>query len=269
MGDDEDSLNLQARVDLLDGFVTRLKEWNSASVASHPGDSDKIEQRRSELESWVNRNALAVRRTVVDAGLGTVVAIGPPRALGGMVARIDVITEVFEDRFGRGVICEGIRLAEQAMGFYEHLRDNTGLVRLPRTPESLDVVDSIERALRPAFRSGPPSCEKDVQDQIEVILRAVGVDFTRDQEVAPVAARASKPDFVLPLLDVALEVKLANEKHSESKVQEEIMTDVSAYRTKWKRLVFVVYDTGVVHDPVKMRAENMKQFGVTILIVKH
>jgi hypothetical protein len=102
-----------------------------------------------------------------------------------------------------------------------------------------------------------------------VILRAVGVDFTRDQEVAPVAARASKPDFVLPSLDVALEVKLAHEKHSEGAIQEEIMADVSAYKTKWKRLVFVVYDTGVVHDPAKMREENMKHFGVNIMIVKH
>jgi hypothetical protein len=269
MNDDADARSLQTRVDLLGRFISTLKEWQTGETPSRSGKSVKVERTSAELESWVNRNALAVRQAIQEAGLGTAMRMAPPAAIGGMIVNIDVVTEVFREHFGRGFIDEAVRLAEQAMGFYEHLRDRTGLVRIPGVPESLDVVDAIERALRPAFKSGAPLCEKEVQDEIEVILRALGVDFTREQEVAPVAARSSKPDFVLSTLDVALEVKFAHEKHPESAVQEEIMADVAAYKTKWKRAVFVVYDKGAIHDPAKMRAENMKHFGVSVLIVKH
>jgi hypothetical protein len=95
------------------------------------------------------------------------------------------------------------------------------------------------------------------------------VAFTREQDTAPVGARAFKPDFVIEELDLAIEVKLAKPGHSESKIQEELAADIAAYRTRWRHIIFVVYDLGVIADPDRMRRENMRHFGVSVLIIKH
>jgi hypothetical protein len=85
-----------------------------------------------------------------------------------------------------------------------------------------DVETAIERSLRLAFKGGPPATEKAVQDVVEVILSSLGVEFTREQETAPVGPRAFRPDFALTPMDLALEVKFTNDKHSSSKAQDEI-----------------------------------------------
>ena len=40
-------------------------------------------------------------------------------------------------------------------------------------------------------------------------------------------------------------------------------------RTKWKNLLVVFYDNGVIDDPYKFRKENLKHFGVSVIIIKH
>ncbi|HJP91279.1 MAG TPA: hypothetical protein VJ875_04940 [Pyrinomonadaceae bacterium] len=92
---------------------------------------------------------------------------------------------------------------EQAIGVYEHLQTDEGLVTL-KSKEAIDIEAAIERALRPSFRSGPPTSEKDVQDAVENIIRTLGVDFTRDREVTPVGAKAFRPDFIVTSLDLAI-----------------------------------------------------------------
>jgi hypothetical protein len=64
-------------------------------------------------------------------------------------------------------------------------------------------------------------------------------------------------------------VKLAKPSHNESRVQEELSADIAAYRTRWRHIVFVIYDLGVIADPDRLRRENMRLFGVNVLIVKH
>jgi hypothetical protein len=160
-----------------------------------------------------------------------------------------------------------IDLVEQAIGIYEDLRSESqsGLFR---QVDSVDVESAIERALRLSFQAEPTS-ERAVQDALELIFRAVGVDFTREHETTAVGRRGFRPDFVLKPDELAVEVKLTTTKHSESAVQEEIAADVGGYRTKWERILFVVYDCGVIRDPARMRAENIKHFGVRVLVVKH
>jgi len=157
---------------------------------------------------------------------------------------------------------------DQAIGAYEALRDQTGLVKTEQR-ETIDVVDAIERALRPRFKDGPPGNEDAVQDAVEGILDAIGVRYTRDKETIVAGARATKPDFVLTDLDSALEVKFARGRHGGSEVQEEIHADITAYRTRWKHLIFVIYDCGVIADPHAMVRENQRLFGVRLVIVKH
>jgi DpnII restriction endonuclease len=135
--------------------------------------------------------------------------------------------------------------------------------------DALDLETAIERALRPAFRKRPPTNETEVQDAIEDILNAVGVDFIRDQEVAPVGPRASRPDLTIKATSLAIEVKLAKENHGAADIQEDMNTDITAYTTQWTRLRFVIYDVGVVADPHRMMRENERLFGISGLAITH
>ena len=148
------------------------------------------------------------------------------------------------------------------------MQSDSGLVNLNKK-ESIDIESAIERSLRPSFRSVSPSNEKDVQDSVENILNALGIVFTREKDAAPVGARAFKPDFVLDSLHLAIEVKLAKKGHGASAIQEEIAADITAYRTRWKHLMFVVYDLGEIADPHQLRRENMRLFGVSVIVIKH
>jgi hypothetical protein len=135
--------------------------------------------------------------------------------------------------------------------------------------EVIDVETAIERALRPSFRTNPPRSERDVQNGVETILRAVGVEFTRDRKVAGVGAKAFRPDFIVETLDLAIEVKLAKLGRSAADIQEEIAADIAAYKTKWRHLLIVIYDLGSIDDPYQMRKSNLKHFGVSVVVIKH
>lgn len=103
----------------------------------------------------------------------------------------------------------------------------------------------------------------------ENILNTLGVVFVRDKEVAPTGPKASRPDFTVEAMDLAIEVKLAKEGHGTSSIQEEINADITAYKTKWKRLMFVIYDLGMIDNPQQMIRENQRLFGVSVLVIKH
>jgi hypothetical protein len=45
--------------------------------------------------------------------------------------------------------------------------------------------------------------------------------------------------------------------------------DITAYKQKWKRLMFIIYDVGVIDDPHRMIRENQRLFGISVLVVKH
>src|SRR5207245_1752133 len=86
---------------------------------------------------------------------------------------------------------------------YEYMRDNSGLVRI-QSPEAIDIETAIERALRPHFRKSPPKSETAVQDSIETILNALGIDFRREKDTAPIGRRAFRPDFTVDNLSLAI-----------------------------------------------------------------
>ena len=49
---------------------------------------------------------------------------------------------------------------------------------------------------------------------VAAATRIIGVEFEREKEMAPVGAKGYVPDFTVASLDLAMEIKLANEKHS-------------------------------------------------------
>jgi len=249
---------IETRIALLEDYRVALKKYFDGEY----GDS------KDDLKSYINKNIVAVKNAVIEAGTLKILSVGPPPMIGGAIQNINPFDNIFIDFWGRSVIPDVIDSIEQAIGVYEHLKNETGLINLNRR-ETIDIESAIERALRPAFRNGPPTNEKDVQDAIEDILNAIGIKFTRDREVAPIGPKAFKPDFIVEDLDLAIEVKLARDSHPAAAIQDELNADISAYRTKWKRLLVIIYDLGVIDDPYKMRKDNMQYFGVSVIIIKH
>ena len=272
MPDDAPQL-VQARIDLLTAFREKLIKWHDLFAAweeeslqfAHVEGTQEPSPEIAEARFALNKNLVAARQAVVEAGVYSDVSVV---VAGGGRECIDPFKNMFRAVGHDSWMPDLLDMLAQAIGVYEHIESKSGLVHLGSSGP-FDVETAIERALRLAFKSGPPKNEKAVQDQIEVILASAGVEFTREQETAPVGPRAFKPDFALTPMDLALEVKFTNDKHSASDAQEEISADIAAFKTKWSRLLVVVYDLGAIDDPQRMRNDNMKHFGVSVLIVKH
>jgi REase_DpnII-MboI len=257
---DKEALLIERRIQLLNDFHKSLKLWFRGNLT---------DEQRSEHRSYLNRNLIAVRNLVRDAGTLKLENIGPPPAIGGVVLRnLDPFANLFKDIYGISLAPSALESVEQAIGVYEHIQSKSGLINL-NPKEAIDIESAIERALRPAFRNNPPNLEREVQDAIENILITLGIEYTRERESTSVGGKAYKPDFVIETLNLAIEVKLTKEGQGIGKIQEQMNADISAYRTKWKNLLFVIYDLGIINDPYQFRIDNIKKFGISVVVVKH
>ena len=249
---------IKKRIKLLSDFKKNLTNW-------YQSESDD----RKTLRTSLNKDVYAVESVIREVGAMKLISISPPPAIGGVIIQnANPFNLMFKKVHGQSSVPLIIDMIEQAVGIYEHIMNDPELIHL-ESSTAMDIESAIERAVRPFFKQGPPQREKEVQDAIEFILNSLGIEFTREQETAPVGPKAFIPDFIIPDLDLCIEVKLAKENHNEKKIQEEINADISAYRTKWKNLLIVVYDNGVIDDPYKFRKDNIKHFGVSVIIIKH
>jgi REase_DpnII-MboI len=254
------SLRIDARIELLREFREYAYRWYQGKFEP---------EGQAELRTRINKTLIPARMAVVEAGAMKLMTIGPPPAIGGVVPQnLDPFQNFFANFYGISLIGTVIDAVDQAIGVYEQALGNSDLVNL-ESKDALDIETAIERALRPSFRRQPPTNETEVQDAIEDILNAVGVDFIRDKEVAPVGQRASRPDLTIEAMSLAIEFKLAKENHGASDIQQEMNADITVYKTKWNRLMFVIYDVGVVADPRRMIRENQRLFGISVLVIKH
>lgn len=163
----------------------------------------------------------------------------------------------------------GDRILLHCIGTLEFAENLGGEGSLPVQGDSaaafVEALSAIRRALRPAFRE-PPANEIEVQDQLEVILRAQDIDFEREPQIEH-ATKKVRPDFVLPRLDTALEVKFCNSTRREKEIIEEIGADIVAYRTKYQAMLFVVYDVATISDKESFAEGFGGEPGVLIEII--
>lgn len=253
------------QVAVLQDVLMSLAVWRS------PGSWGDLRHLRAKER--ITSNVVAAKQLLKLAGIATESATGADveRDGGASYSVAQAFDSVFYAYGRRGEPHPAQRLADvlrQALRSYESLAGGAQVVA-PPSAGSFDIEGAMVRALRPAFQSAAPTREREVQDAVEVILRAVGVEYSREKESASVGVRGFMPDFVIASEDLAIEIKLATQKHPVGDVQEEIATDVAAYSTKWKRILFIVYDLGVISHPDRMREDNMRKFGVNVLIIKH
>lgn len=131
-----------------------------------------------------------------------------------------------------------------------------------------NVANFIRSKLRASMFS-VPSKEVDVQNTLEALLigrnMTKGIDYDRETGKFEFSGKEYIPDFILPKMNVCIEVKLLRET-KRSRVIDEINADITAYSTKYERLLFVVYDLGVIRDEAEFR-RDIENAGANIKVV--
>lgn len=130
------------------------------------------------------------------------------------------------------------------------------------------VLGLVERKLRKIIRQAPER-EREVQDAVENLLVAADVDHSRETDSIEYSSKTYTPDFGLPCLGLALEVKLSNRDGREKEIIAEVNDDILAYKTKYANVLFVVYDTGFIRDVDRFLGQFEQHEGVLARVVKH
>jgi hypothetical protein len=184
------------------------------------------------------------------------------------------LSEIFRHTgYGVREFCDDLSLGDRILlhtiGTLEFAQDLGSENYLPVQEDAptkvIEVLSAIRRALRPAFRK-QPQAECEVQNQVEVILRAQAVRFERESQIEH-ATKKVKPDFVLPALDTAIEVKLCKSTEREKDVIEEIGADIVAYRKRYPTIIFIVYDVATIADKERFKEGFKDEPGVWIEII--
>lgn len=135
-----------------------------------------------------------------------------------------------------------------------------------------DEFESLSNFIRSKLRASifsVPSKEIEVQNTIESLLigrdMAKGIDYDRETGKFEFSGKEYIPDFILPKMNLCIEVKLMRE-GKRSRIIDEINADITAYSTKYERLLFVVYDLGVIRDETEF-CRDIENAGANIKVV--
>jgi hypothetical protein len=138
----------------------------------------------------------------------------------------------------------------------------------PEASAIMKIISLAEHKLRKAIRSEPQQEDK-VQDAFENLLIGADVPYSRETESIEYSSKTYTPDFTVPKIGLAIEVKLCSRRTREKEIIAEINDDIIAYRTKYPNLVFIVYDLGVIRDVDRFKRSLEDNEDVVVVVVKH
>jgi hypothetical protein len=144
----------------------------------------------------------------------------------------------------------------------------------------IGVVEDETSALRDFFQARLrsaifriPELEREVQDAVEQLLIGRGMqkgqDYDREVGRVKVSAKEVVPDFIVPPLSLAIEVKLIKTPARVREAVDEINADIAAYAKNYRQLMFLVYDLGHIRDEVEFRHDLEKVGNTDVLVIKH
>jgi hypothetical protein len=96
-----------------------------------------------------------------------------------------------------------------------------------------------------------------------------GNDYDRETGRVKTSGKESVPDFIFPILNLCLEVKLSDSKERLRAIVDEINADIRAYSTRYDRQLYVVYDLGIIRDEAEFSRDLEDAPGVSVIIIKH
>jgi hypothetical protein len=128
------------------------------------------------------------------------------------------------------------------------------------------VINLLERRLPRAFR-GRPETERDVQNGFETLLAGAEIAYERESDSIVHSSRTYVPDFTFSDLQAALELKLCSRHGCEKEITAEINDEILAYRARYPRIIFGVYDLGFIRDPDQF--SRTFETGVLVSVIMH
>jgi len=153
-----------------------------------------------------------------------------------------------------------------------NLRGIDRVYELQNTPKESSVIvrilDLAENKLRKTIREAPIS-ERSIQDKFEDLLIARDVEYLREQEKIVYSSKTYHPDFCFPKIDTVVEIKFCNNQDREKSIISEINDDIAAYKSKYRNIIFVVYDLGYIRDIDRLKDDIEAQDGVVLKVIKH
>ncbi|MFI5500984.1 hypothetical protein ACIA5E_18145 [Nocardia asteroides] len=179
-----------------------------------------------------------------------------------------------KEHLAREAVGHGLQVARGILAAAEDELSERGIEVVYRgrdtAPEAsaiIRIVKLAELSLRKTFRK-QPSNEKEVQAQFETLLHATDIQFTREMDRVVYGTKTYIPDFVVAQADLAIELKFADRSSRESEMIAEINDDILAYGTRWRNILFVIYDVGTIRD-VDAFTRPFDQENVLVRVVKH
>jgi len=138
--------------------------------------------------------------------------------------------------------------------------------------ETDSLCNFISLKLRNVIHNEPQK-EKDIQEALENLLIGRGLDkgteYDRETGKFNFSGREYIPDFIIPKLNLCIEVKLLKDSTRKSKCIEEINADSVAYLKAFSQIIFVIYDIGIIRDLEEFKRDIESTQGIKVLIVKH
>ena len=113
-----------------------------------------------------------------------------------------------------------------------------------------------------------PKREKDVQNVLEILFRARDIDYRREKITIPYSSKTFVPDFTFESLDLALEVKLCRVAGNEKAIIDEVNADIPAFQTRYKSVIFLVYDLGHIRDVGLFKSGIESNADVYVQVIK-
>jgi len=132
----------------------------------------------------------------------------------------------------------------------------------------LKILHLAEQKLRKVVRDKPEK-ERQIQDAFENLLIGVDIPYGREVDSIEYSSKTYTPDFSLPKISLAVEMKLCNRSEREKELPKEINDDILAYQTKFPNLLFIVYDLGFIRDIDRFCGSFEQHENVTIRVIKH
>jgi len=248
---------------IIEFFKIKSDSHRSGSILAK--DTNRLNQLRQEI----NQKSSVIKYYFDEVGEGYVLYGRAPAVVGAYPFTTNIFDSLFDTHEFTSVGTDKvIDMLNQCIGKYQFMvKTKKSIVDLNVVP-IFEVINAIEQNLRKCFKNQPVT-EIEVQDEVEKILNIRQVKCNRDNESFPYSSKSYKPDFVLEEFDTVVEIKLCNSKGDEKKIIPEINDDIQAYLTKYKFVIFFVYDVGIIRDVDLFKVDLTKNPKVMVYVIKH
>jgi hypothetical protein len=138
--------------------------------------------------------------------------------------------------------------------------------------KTVELKNFFETSLRRAV-FGQPENERELQDIVERLLIGRGfkkaIDYDRETGRVKYSGKEFVPDFVFLPADMFIEVKLIKSAERSKTAIEEINSDILAYKTRYSKGMFLIYDLGIIRDVSEFAGSIEQQMDIAVCLVKH